>query len=546
MDSSNEVNKKTDDKENLDEESAPLKPTSKINDEKPKKKKLTISERWKNVKDNITVEPVMACYIMPSVLASLATQNLNIEKSCRVNLNLTTEICDALSRRETTNYTQYEEQVQTVVAGVQAWKNVVQTALPVFLILFVGGWSDKTGKRKALILMPIVGEFLTCIGFIVNTFFFYELPVEAAAMTEAIFPAITGGWFTMFVGIFSYIGDITTKDNRTFRVGIVNLCITLGFPIGSALSGILLSKIGYYGVFSTSAVLYLFSLIYGTIYLKDTTKICNKEKVKSNGFLRDFFDISHVVETIKVALKDGPGNRRLRVALLLIVVCVVFGPMHGEYTVIYLFTRYRFNWDEVQYSIWSTYSIITNLLGTLFSISLFSHYMKLDDTILGIISNISKIIGAFGYAFARTDFEIYMAPLLEILNGTSFIAMRSIASKLVSGDEFGKVNSLFGLVEAAMPLIYGPLYSRTYMATLDWLPGFVFLVGAALTLPAVFIFGWLYFEHKKDEKRLAEENLKEEQNTHELSTIDPEQIVYPKYMQPLCSASKENIHITIH
>lgn len=53
----------------------------------------------------------------------------------------------------------------------------------------------------------------------------------------------------------------------------------------------------------------------------------------------------------------------------------------------------------------------------------------------------------------------------------------------------GKVNSLFGLAEASMPLIYGPLYTRVYMATLDWLPGFVFLLGGALTVPALFIFG---------------------------------------------------------
>lgn len=35
-------------------------------------------------------------------------------------------------------------------------------------------------------------------------------------------------------------------------------------------------------------------------------------------------------------------------------------------------------------------------------------------------------------------FFLFSAPLLEILNGTSFIAMRSIATKLVSGEEFGK------------------------------------------------------------------------------------------------------------
>ncbi|XP_052751740.1 proton-coupled folate transporter-like [Galleria mellonella] len=490
------------------DEQTPLKSEESTNDKskhEAEERKLSILERLRIIKANITVEPIMACYIMPSVLASLATQNLNLEKACRVNLNFSAEVCDALTMRATENYTQEEIEVQTLTASVQAWKNIVQTAIPVMLILFVGAWSDKTGKRKSCIMLPIVGEFLTCVGFIINTYYFYELPVEVAALTEAIFPAITGGWFTNFIGVFSYISDITTVEERTYRVGIVNLCMTLGYPIGSALSGILLTWIGYYGVFSLSAILYFFSLIYGYYYLEEpkTAKLEKNVKKKGRGFLREFFDVSLVLDTFKVAFKKGPGNRRLRVALLLIAVCVIFGPMHGEFSVLYLFARYRFNWDEVQYSIWSTYSIVTNLLGTLFSIALFSKYMNLDDTLLGIISCTSKIVAAFGYAFAKTNLEIYLVPLLEILNGTSFIAMRSIATKLVDGDDVGKVNSLFGLAEATMPLVYGPLYSRVYMETLKVLPGAVFLMGALLTLPAIAIFGWLYFEHKKDILRNA-------------------------------------------
>lgn len=48
------------------------------------------------------------------------------------------------------------------------------------------------------------------------------------------------------------------------------------------------------------------------------------------------------------------------------------------------------------------------LSGTLFSISLFSNYMKLDDTLLGIISCTSKIVASFAYAFARNNLEIYL------------------------------------------------------------------------------------------------------------------------------------------
>lgn len=42
------------------------------------------------------------------------------------------------------------------------------------------------------------------------------------------------------MGIFSYISDVTTTEERTLRIGIVNLSFTLGVPIGMAFSGILL------------------------------------------------------------------------------------------------------------------------------------------------------------------------------------------------------------------------------------------------------------------------------------------------------------------
>lgn len=44
----------------------------------------------------------------------------------------------------------------------------------------------------------------------------------------------------MLMGVFSYIADITTEEERTLRIGIVNLCFSLGVPIGMAFSGVLL------------------------------------------------------------------------------------------------------------------------------------------------------------------------------------------------------------------------------------------------------------------------------------------------------------------
>lgn len=235
-------------------------------------KEMSYIEKAKHMISMITVEPILACYVMPSVLSALATQNLYLEKACRVNLHFEDHICDSLTRRDTANYTYHEEEVQKLVASVAGWKTVLQSFLPCFILIFLGAYSDRVGRRKFCMLLPIVGEFLTSIGLMVNTFFFYQLPLEVAAVTEAIFPALTGGWFTMFVGVFSYIADVTTDEQRTLRIGIVNLFYSVGVPVGAALSGILVKKIGLYGVFSLSATLYIMSFLYGYWRIKEVTK----------------------------------------------------------------------------------------------------------------------------------------------------------------------------------------------------------------------------------------------------------------------------------
>ncbi|KAJ8732266.1 hypothetical protein PYW08_014996 [Mythimna loreyi] len=498
-------NKKEEINKEEPDDSSPLKSNpeepEKVKKNEEEKKKLTFKERIKLIKENVSVEPIVLCYVIPAMLTTLAIQNLNLEKACRINLNYSTEVCDALNSRQTENYTLEEEEVQKVTASVTLWKNIVQTVFPVIIMLFVGAWSDKTGKRKAIIMLPIVGEVLSCLGLILNTYFF-SLPIQVLAFAEVIFAAIVGGGYTNSIGVYSYIGDITNDEDRTFRMGLVTTCSYIGYPIGSALSGVLFAWMGYYGVFAVALAFHLFNLIYGYTYLKEPRQRAEKKieikKHEKKCFLREFFDVSLVSDTFMVAFRKGPGNRRLLICLLLIVMCVIYGPMSGEGTIMYLFTRYKFHWDDVQYSMWSTYVIVTNMAGTFFSVTLFSNYMKLDDALLGLISNMSKICAAFVYAFASTTWQIYLAPAIDMLSGISFIAIQSISTKLVDGEEFGKLNSLFGLVEATVPLIYGPLYSRVYMATINIFPGTVYILGASLTLPAFAIFGWLYYQHKKE------------------------------------------------
>jgi hypothetical protein len=464
---------------------------------------LSLCQKAKLIVTNITVEPILVCYVLPSVMASLATQNLNLEKACRVNLGLQTEVCDALTARNASGYNQTDEiVVQKLVTTMNVWKSVVQSLIPSMLLLFLGSWSDRHQRRKPCMILPIVGEICTCVGFLLSTYFFYQLPMEFNAFFESVPPSLTGGWFAMFMALYSYISGISSVETRTFRIGAVNLFSNISVTIGIALSGVLYKQIGFYGVFSLALTMYFTGLTYGITRVKDNPKkdpIADKKSEKKN-LLKDFFDVKHIQETFKVAFKDGPRDRKKRICVIMFLVMVIIGPLHGEMNVQYLFVRYKFGWNEIDYSLFSTFHFVLHFTGTVFSLMFFTKFLKVDDAVLGMISSTSKICATVVYAFAPNSTIFYIGAIVEALNGTSFIAMRSIMSKLVPADELGKINSLFGVSEALMPLIYGPMYNIVYKITINFLPGGFYLLGGILTTPAVAIFFWLYRQHQNDKK----------------------------------------------
>ncbi|XP_045492901.1 proton-coupled folate transporter-like [Colias croceus] len=461
----------------------------------------TFFEKLLYLKSNISVEPILAGLVIPSMLSKLAIQNLNLDKVCRVKNDYGDEICDALLEKRG-NLSSYEAEVQTVISSIEAWKSVIQTSLPTILVIFMGAWSDRTGNRKLCILLPLFGEFCVCLSNIFSTYFFKEISVELTMFLEAFFPSITGGWVMVYLGVFSYISDITTPESRTFRVGLVNLCLTAGIPVGTALSGILLKIWGYYGVFTISGFIYLITLLYGYIYLENRTKP-GTEKVKPFKITEVF---SLVKETAVVAFKKRDGNLRKKIILTLSVVAIVYGPNHGERIITYMFVRYRLKWDALKFSLYSTYSLITHSLGALFSISVFSKHWGFHDSMLCLISIVSKLIGSVYLAFVTTDMEMFMVPIVEILNATTFTSLRSMASKLVRDEEMGKMNSLFSLVETLAALLFDPTYSILYARTISIFTGSVFIFSAVMSVPAIAILMWLFIQHRRERKEKRKED----------------------------------------
>ncbi|XP_037299159.1 solute carrier family 46 member 3-like isoform X1 [Manduca sexta] len=472
-------------------------------------KNMSLCQRVKYVKSHVTVEVTGFLVIFANVLQGVAMQTMGLEKACRVNLGLDDEICDALRAQDgAEDLLPYERMVQELYASQVSWRSILQTILPCIVVIFVGGWSDATGRRKVIMLACLSGEIAHTLNNIINVIFFYQIRLEIYIFFDVFSLSIVGGTGVMFLALMNYICDITTPENRTHRIGFVNLSTFASMPLALSISGIVLNYGGYYGIFIPALVLHLINLFYLIFYISDQARTEEHKKHDGRGvihFLRTFFNLGTIKETLAIVWKKTENNRRKTLLILIGTVTFMYGPFIGEMATLYMVTRYRFNWNEVQFSFFQTYSFLMSVIGTLISLLLFSKYLKWDDSVLGITSTTSKILAAFVYCFAPNSGIFYLGPLVDILSGAMLpiLAIRSIYTKLISQQELGRLTSLFVLFENLAPVMYVPIYVAIYTATMDTLPGAIYLFGAAMTVPGLIAFMYLFRMHRISLKKKA-------------------------------------------
>ena len=285
-------------------------------------------QKIKKILSFFTVEPFLFCYILPNVISSVAVQKLNMEKACRADLNYSEIICaQAISGDFNDNLTLTAlEGAQKLVADMTTWKQPLQSGLPAAAILFIGAWSDKTGNRKLLMLIPMFGELVSAIGLIFATYFFIEWPLWATALIEALPSAFSGGISIALMGSYSYISDVTTVESRTFRMGCVAVIVTLGIPLGASISGVLLELVGFYGIFGISTFLFSFGCLYTYFRIHDVKVVSTKGTCRKE--IGDCFNLKNAWDTLSL-LFLSPKKELRQIWLVVLAHVAVIGPVFG-------------------------------------------------------------------------------------------------------------------------------------------------------------------------------------------------------------------------
>lgn len=285
-------------------------------------KLLAIFKKTRNIVWQVSVEPVIWGFLMPTVLATMALQNLNLEKACRVNKGYDEQFCKSLLNQSQPNGSKEEIEIQELVADMTSWKLPIQYAIPCFLILFVGAWSDRTMKRKVFMILPLVGSILATVGEILITHYFLEVSLEVSAVIESVPVACLGAYPMLSMAVFSHLADNTTEKERTYRMGILNAFMIVSTSIGIAASGFLLNTTGYYGVFTLCLVIFTLTLVYTVFKIKDKKKRTSEDAKKNPAPFLEIF------ETI---LKPRIHKKRIRILLLVFAYFLYTGATQGEF-----------------------------------------------------------------------------------------------------------------------------------------------------------------------------------------------------------------------
>ena len=156
---------------------------------------------------------------------------------------------------------------------------VTSTFISLFTLPIIGALSDNFEHTKIMYLTPIslfiqnmVILFILCSGVSYEPWVFILL---------APIPAFTGKVSGFYVVAGAYITEITTVEQRTMRFNLLDSAAMLGGCSATLISGLIIKRFGYIGVFVANLGLLLLAILYLMFLLKPAVHYNSKFEQKN-------------------------------------------------------------------------------------------------------------------------------------------------------------------------------------------------------------------------------------------------------------------------
>lgn len=421
----------------------------------------------------LTVEPVLFLYAYGFFMSIPVSQQyvyyrISEAKGFPYHFQQKNSVCGSQSLNKSME--QLEKQVQSYASYVHLGI-VMFSALPSIVItLFMGGWSDKVGRRPALIV-PVLGSALEAVVIIIVMY--AKLPIYCLFI-GAFIHGLCGYYTTIILACLSYLADTTEQSLIALRLGIIELVVFLGGMVAQISSGLWIEKLGFVAPYWFIFGCHMVSMFYAIFFVPESRRKCVEERGR-------LFSLDNFKSAWRVYSK-AVGTKRRNLIVLTLSTGILAIPVMSTSGVVNLYTLHTplcFSPEYVGY--FSAFRNSIHGVGGVVTIKVFG--MCFSDVNVVRIAMLSYLGFLVFFGFTNTLLMVFLSPLICIFGGAGPPVIRAMMSKIVSADHQGSLFSATSSVDILFTYIGTAMLNSLYPKSLKFdAPGFVFFLAAALVL----------------------------------------------------------------
>lgn len=455
----------------------------------------------------VSVEPTMWLYMMAFTFTSIVEQDFFRYKACRVDHGYSEEVCMKLNDDDNKAI---KTKVQMTVAEFHQWNDIAGHVVPIILAMFYGNWSDRRG-RKLPLLLGLTGKLIYSFMIVINSMM-DTWNLNMIVYTATLPMSLLGADVAIFASCFAYISDVSSVQQRTMRITILDVTYLSTIPSGVALGSYVFTHLvnrPYTIMFAVNVTLLLLSLIYSFVWLKWQTSP-RQQPLSGANWLLDFFDMRHVATTMRTLVKSRRNHGKLHLWLLLLAMCL-YTFQRDEKPKSQMYTSLIFNWNVTDFSNFKTFQSSLFVLATLIGVPVMSKLLGMKDVFIIVVGAIAHASGRIVFVLANRPELFYVGAVVAALGPVVAPVLRSMTSKLVPVEERGKVFAMLAVCDNAVPLFSGTLYSQIYNATIKTAPNSFYWLTVATQITVLLLILIIHFsswsKHATEEQDYIDETV---------------------------------------
>lgn len=273
-------------------------------------------------------------------------------------------------------------EVEAEAARWLIYMNLAAVVPALFSTVFLGGFSNRVG-RKLVLLLPLVGGALRLLFFI--TVFTLRLSL-AYLVVSSFVDGLFGMSCSMLMACFSYASDITTHQQRSIRLVLLQMFSGLALITSNLVTGFVIHSLGHVWMFVFLLGILAIAFCYIVFFLQES--FVPTPPSRDHSFL--YWAVEPFVSAFTVFRRSNVPGRRCCLSVALLVSFLVGFVQLGrtDPQILYLFT-YPFCFN----SVWIGYYNAT-------------FYLVVNIAMILATWTLGRFVGDIGLVFIGTFFGV--------------------------------------------------------------------------------------------------------------------------------------------